>query len=78
VHQHQSVVLAARLRVFTDDRFKVDAVVGDQSLALLLSHLEEFGVTRSPKSWVVCGGRDVVAAISESFGDLAADLLVEE
>lgn len=66
------------LGVFADDRFEVDAVVGDQGSALLLGNLEEVRIAQTSEAWVICDGRDVVAAISESFRDLAADLLVEE
>ena len=74
----ETVVLAIHLRVFADDRFEVDAVVGDQGSALLLSHFEEVEVAQPSKAWVIRGGSDVVATVSESLRDLAADLLVEE
>jgi hypothetical protein len=78
VDYDEAVMLAIHLGVFADDRFEVDAVVGDQGSALLLSYFEEVGVAQPPKAWVIRGGGDVMAAVSESFRDLAADLLVEE
>jgi hypothetical protein len=75
---HQTVVLAVHLRVLADDRFEVDAVVGDQGSALLLGHLEKVRVAQSPQARVLRGGRDIVAAVAEPIRDLAADLLVEE
>jgi len=78
VDDHETMMLAIHLRVFADDRFEVDAVVGDQSAALFLGHLEEVGVAQTAEAWVVGGGGDLMAAVSESFRDLAADLLVEE
>ena len=75
---HETVMLAIHLGVFADDRFEVDAVVGDQGSALLLGHLEEVWVSQAPEAWFIRGGNDIVAAISESFRDLAADLLVKE
>ena len=71
-------MLPIHLRVFANDRLEVDAVVGDQGAALLLGRLEEVGVAQTAEAWVVGGGGDVMAAVSESFRDLAADLLVEE
>lgn len=72
----ETVMLAIHLGVVADDRFEVDAVVGEQGSALLLGHLEEIGVAQTSEAWVVRG--DVMAAVSEPFRDLAADLLVEE
>jgi hypothetical protein len=76
--EHETVVLAIRLGVFAGDRFEVDAVVGDQGSALTLGHLEEVGVAQAPQGWIIRGSGHVAAAASESFRDLAADLLVEE
>ena len=78
VDDDKTVMLTIHLRVFADDRFDVDAVVGDQGSALLLGHLEEVGGAQTSEAWVVGGGGDVMAAVSEPFRDLAADLLVEE
>lgn len=75
---HQAAMLAVRLRVFADHRFEIDAVVGDQGPALLLGHIEEVWVTHPSKAWIVRGSYDVMTTVSESFGNLAADLLVEE
>jgi hypothetical protein len=69
-------MLAIHLRVFADDWFEVYAVVGNQNSALVLGHLEEVRVAQAPEAWVVRGGDDVVASVSESFRNLAADLLV--
>ena len=71
-------MFAIRLGIFADDRFEVDTVVGDQGSALLLGHLEEIRVTQPADAWIVCGSSDIVAAVAESFRNLAADLLVEE
>lgn len=71
-------MLAIHLGVFADDRFEVDAVVSDQGSALLLGNLEEVGVAQTSQARIVRGGGNVVASLSESFRDLAADLLVEE
>lgn len=64
---YEAVMVAVRLRVFADDRFEVDSIVGDQCSALLLGHLEEVGVAQTPETWVVRGGRDIVAAVSKLF-----------
>lgn len=74
----EPVMRAIHLGVFADDRFEVDAVVGDQGSTLLLGYLEEVRVSQAPEAWFVRGGNDIVAAISEPFRDLAADLLVEQ
>jgi hypothetical protein len=50
VDDHQTTVLAIRLRVFADDRFEIDAVISDQDSALVLSHLEEVGIAQSPEA----------------------------
>jgi hypothetical protein len=72
----ETMMLTIYLGVFADDRFEVDAVVGDQGSALLLGYPEEVRVAQAPEAWVVRGGSDVVAAVLEPFRDLAADLLV--
>jgi hypothetical protein len=41
-------------------------------------YLEEVRIAQATEAWVDRGARDVLPAISESFGDLSADLLVEE
>src|SRR5215203_162976 len=78
VDDDETAMLTTHLGVFADDRFEVDAVVGDQGSALLLSYFEKVGIAQPPEAWVLRGGSDVVAAVSESIRDLAADLLVEE